>query len=278
MSSFVPSIEGWSSLRGIYYPVILGIFTPINRSLDTLQAQISEWSRLDDLTQLISYPSIYRKLLASLRSCAAVSQTFKSYGLTFDRMSVPQYSHQCAASVHTKKLLDQDLISAAALLVVILRNRDRKKSLYVLDESKARNLINLMHKISNLSDLDSKIRSVITEAMFTISRKHRCYPECLVLHGVEYSERAVAGGGFGDIWKGQVRGRTIAIKVMRIFGEHEIQKFLKVFRPATHSFCTMSNQGRSLQRKQFYGRGCAIRMYYPSTECIVGKPILAGSA
>jgi hypothetical protein len=38
----------------------------------------------------------------------------------------------------------------------------------------------------------------------------------------------VAGGGFGDIWRGEVGSHAIAIKAMRIFDASGVDKILKV--------------------------------------------------
>jgi hypothetical protein len=38
----------------------------------------------------------------------------------------------------------------------------------------------------------------------------------------------VAGGGFGDIWKGLVGGQTVAVKSMRQFVDDDVKVSLKV--------------------------------------------------
>jgi serine/threonine protein kinase len=39
---------------------------------------------------------------------------------------------------------------------------------------------------------------------------------------------AVAAGSFGDVWKGIIRGESVAIKVLRIYAATETEKYLKV--------------------------------------------------
>jgi hypothetical protein len=39
----------------------------------------------------------------------------------------------------------------------------------------------------------------------------------------------VAAGGFGDIWKGLVGGRSVCVKIMRLFREADIQAVVKVY-------------------------------------------------
>jgi hypothetical protein len=38
----------------------------------------------------------------------------------------------------------------------------------------------------------------------------------------------VAGGGFGDIWKGLVGGEIVAVKSMRIFLDDDLRASIKV--------------------------------------------------
>jgi serine/threonine protein kinase len=40
--------------------------------------------------------------------------------------------------------------------------------------------------------------------------------------------KQVAAGGFGDIWKGLVRGQHVSVKVMRIFQQDNIEVVVKV--------------------------------------------------
>jgi hypothetical protein len=66
-------------------------------------------------------------------------------------------------------------------------------------------------------------------AIVKLSKKSGLYPQCLILRGVQkLGQDAVAGGSFGDIWKGEVDGHIIAIKVMRTFGASDVTRFLKV--------------------------------------------------
>jgi predicted unusual protein kinase regulating ubiquinone biosynthesis (AarF/ABC1/UbiB family) len=50
----------------------------------------------------------------------------------------------------------------------------------------------------------------------------------LVLKGVEMEGNAVAYGTFGDIYKGQLEGKRVAIKVLRVYQTTNQDKLLKV--------------------------------------------------
>jgi hypothetical protein len=73
-----------------------------------------------------------------------------------------------------------------------------------------------------------EMRQPILSAIVKLSGKSGLYPECLDLSDVEIlGTDAVAGGAFGDIWKGKINGRAVAIKVMRVFGS-DANQLLKV--------------------------------------------------
>jgi hypothetical protein len=58
------------------------------------------------------------------------------------------------------------------------------------------------------------------------------YPECLNLKGIEIIGEAIIGdarrGGFADVFKGRLRDQVIAVKVLRVYQEWDIEKLLKV--------------------------------------------------
>ena len=56
-------------------------------------------------------------------------------------------------------------------------------------------------------------------------RRTGILPLGAVLDEIEVlGNNAVTGGGFADIWKGNFKGKQVALKVLRIFGENENEK------------------------------------------------------
>jgi len=53
-------------------------------------------------------------------------------------------------------------------------------------------------------------------------------PDCLVLTGIEVDGDPVAGGGFGDIYKGRYQRQEIALKVLKVYQRSDMEKLLKV--------------------------------------------------
>ncbi|KAJ7926315.1 kinase-like domain-containing protein, partial [Mycena leptocephala] len=67
------------------------------------------------------------------------------------------------------------------------------------------------------------------KALLRLSRESGLHPRCCALSGLQKIGQQVTGGGFGDIWRGLVRGQGVCVKIMRIFEESDIQAVLKEF-------------------------------------------------
>ncbi|KAJ6491662.1 kinase-like domain-containing protein [Mycena vitilis] len=54
------------------------------------------------------------------------------------------------------------------------------------------------------------------------------HPSCFALEGVELENNwPVAHGGFGDIWKGKLAGRTVCVKMMRVYNQTDVAEAKK---------------------------------------------------
>ncbi|TDL23535.1 kinase-like protein [Rickenella mellea] len=64
-----------------------------------------------------------------------------------------------------------------------------------------------------------------------IVRTRDILPHYLFIHGVQkVGKNAIRGGGFADVWRGELEGNPVALKVLRIFGpEMECAKVFKEF-------------------------------------------------
>ena len=71
-------------------------------------------------------------------------------------------------------------------------------------------------------------------------------------------DAAVAGGSYADVWKGEVRGEVVAIKLMRIFGS-DVPKFLKV-----HESCSSFIQDVFTFRSGVLARSSLVGTVVPS--------------
>ena len=66
------------------------------------------------------------------------------------------------------------------------------------------------------------------KALLRLSRASGLYPECLALKGVKIEAHPVARGSYGDVFKGHLHGRVIAVKALRIYQTSYLAKLLKV--------------------------------------------------
>jgi hypothetical protein len=82
--------------------------------------------------------------------------------------------------------------------------------------------------------------------MLFLSKKFNGHPTCYVLKGLQlHTSRPVAGGGFGDIYQGDIqftlhrfhlltgnlgilRGEGVCVKTVRLFQNSEVEDLLKV--------------------------------------------------
>jgi hypothetical protein len=85
---------------------------------------------------------------------------------------------------------------------------------------------NFRQRLNFPIDAAYKLRHI--ETLIRLSRASGLYPECLVLKGINIEGNAVAGGTFGDIYKGHLGGQTIAVKVLRAFTASDRDHLLKV--------------------------------------------------
>ena len=77
--------------------------------------------------------------------------------------------------------------------------------------------------------LDLSLRRRHVAAIVYLSRASGLYPECMVLKGIQFvGEDAIAGGGYGDVWKGLLNGEALAVKVIKVYQRSDLVKLLKV--------------------------------------------------
>ncbi|KAJ7205761.1 kinase-like domain-containing protein, partial [Mycena pura] len=89
----------------------------------------------------------------------------------------------------------------------------------------------LLDLLQDFLDLDSfsVVKPLICKALWRLSRASGLHPRCFALTGLQKIGQQVGAGGFGDIWKGLVRGQSVCVKIMRLFRNNDIQAVLKEF-------------------------------------------------
>ncbi|KAJ7018999.1 kinase-like domain-containing protein [Mycena alexandri] len=71
-------------------------------------------------------------------------------------------------------------------------------------------------------------RRRLFKALIRLSGASKLYPRCFPLTGLD-RKALVAGGTFGDVYTGLLRGQSVAIKMMRVFDQSDIDALLKGF-------------------------------------------------
>ncbi|KAJ7740620.1 kinase-like domain-containing protein [Mycena metata] len=90
----------------------------------------------------------------------------------------------------------------------------------------------LLDLLQDLLDYDVDAATInrrrLFQALIRLSANSKLYPRCLTLTGLQ-QERLMAGGSFGDVYKGLLGDQSVAIKMMRVFEESDIDALLKEF-------------------------------------------------
>ncbi|KAJ7644800.1 kinase-like domain-containing protein [Roridomyces roridus] len=90
----------------------------------------------------------------------------------------------------------------------------------------------LLDLLQDLLDYDADIppaaRRRIFKALIRLSDHSKLYPRCFTLTDLE-QERHVDGGPFSDVYHGYLRGHSVAVKMMRVFEQSDIEAALKRF-------------------------------------------------
>ncbi|KAJ7827002.1 kinase-like domain-containing protein [Mycena olivaceomarginata] len=76
---------------------------------------------------------------------------------------------------------------------------------------------------------ESSARPRLSKALERLSRASGLHPTCFPLTGLVKVGQQVAAGGFGDIWKGLVRGQSVSVKIMRLFRDADTRDALREF-------------------------------------------------
>ena len=139
-----------------------------------------------------------------------------------------------------------EVIGLCAHLTIILEDSERYKRLMVLDNGQgAQSILDLIQMVRFLLThrrciiliisqclelpLDPSIKRLHFRTLVKMSRTYGLYPNCLVLQGIEMNALVPeAAGAYGDIYKGQFRGKTLALKVMRVYQRSDLHALLKV--------------------------------------------------
>ncbi|KAK1215505.1 Rho guanine nucleotide exchange factor [Marasmius sp. AFHP31] len=110
--------------------------------------------------------------------------------------------------------------------------KDAQKCRRVLETEgdEAQRWLDLLQALADHQVVPRKSKSAIFKVMLRLSKKSGMYPRCLKINNVEkMGSYPVAGGGFGDVWKGRVANEIVCLKVVKIYLASDVQQLLKEY-------------------------------------------------
>ncbi|KAK7063386.1 kinase domain-containing protein [Favolaschia claudopus] len=83
----------------------------------------------------------------------------------------------------------------------------------------------LLDMLQDFLDLESTlhVRPMLFKAMSNLARASGLYPQCFALLHLTINGGQVGGGAYSDIWKGELDGKGVCMKIMRIFETADMQ-------------------------------------------------------
>ncbi|KAJ6598357.1 kinase-like domain-containing protein [Mycena vulgaris] len=168
-------------------------------------------------TCVVNYQAVVRPfLLAFLRK-------------TYQQNWMPdQWKHAMSKDVQT--YLDWDIAVVVTQLVAILRDYESYQRFLGCRGADAQRLLDLLQDLLDYDGLNfSAVRPLLLKALLRLSRVSGLHPKCFPLLGLQKVGKQVAAGGFGDIWKGLIRGQSVSVKIMRLFQDADVETVLKEF-------------------------------------------------
>ncbi|KAJ8077647.1 Rho guanine nucleotide exchange factor [Marasmius tenuissimus] len=110
--------------------------------------------------------------------------------------------------------------------------KDAQKCRRVLETEgdEAQRWLDLLQALADHPAVPRKSKSTIFKVMLRLSKKSGMYPKCLKINNVEkMGSYPVAGGGFGDVWKGKIATEIVCLKVVKVYLASDVQQLLKEY-------------------------------------------------
>ncbi|KAJ7176780.1 kinase-like domain-containing protein [Mycena filopes] len=135
-------------------------------------------------------------------------------------------SHAISTEVHYN--IADDITTIIDDLTIILRIPESSREFIASRGPEAQALLDLLQDLLD-QDSVSEYKPLISKTLLRLSLASSKHPRCFPLTGLETVGGQIAGGGFGDIWKGLVGGQSVSVKIMRVFEDQDIALALKEF-------------------------------------------------
>ncbi|KAJ6587863.1 kinase-like domain-containing protein [Mycena capillaripes] len=201
----------WSEIHRRFATCVLRALRIYDAPLNELSQLTKQWAEWDNLTSLANYRSVVKILFEYLKSL---------------QLKPPRSIRVFAIEVSDR--LSDDISSIDKKIYSVLSESATYKQFLSCRGTVAQQLLDLLQDLLD-SSYELRSRPLISKALLRLSGACGLHPTCFTLSGLEKIGQQVAGGAFGDIWKGLIGGQTVAVKSMRQFKEDDVRMSLKKF-------------------------------------------------
>ncbi|THU78891.1 kinase-like protein, partial [Dendrothele bispora CBS 962.96] len=112
----------------------------------------------------------------------------------------------------------------------IFNDREEYRRLLTQRGSLAQALLDLLQTLYDYPGINRKLHSNISAAIIRLSKQSGLYPRCFTLHNIKkIGDHPLAAGGSGEIWKGLLGDQLACLKVVKVYGDSEVEKLVKEF-------------------------------------------------
>ncbi|KAG7091121.1 hypothetical protein E1B28_010175 [Marasmius oreades] len=115
-------------------------------------------------------------------------------------------------------------------LEAIFQDKSQYRRLLAQTGEVAQSLLDFLQLLIDCPSVSNGFRSTLCSTMICLSKNSGLHPRCLVIENVrQVGDHPVAGGGFGDVWRGYFDGphsqpRLVCLKVLRTFESTDVER------------------------------------------------------
>ncbi|KAL0058646.1 hypothetical protein AAF712_014672 [Marasmius tenuissimus] len=112
----------------------------------------------------------------------------------------------------------------------LFEDAEQCRKIIETEGNEAQRWLDLLQALTGYPGIQRQTKSTIFKVMLRLSKKSGLYPKCLKINNVErMGSHPVAGGGFGDVWKGRIADEIVCLKVVKVYLAFDVQQRLKEY-------------------------------------------------
>ncbi|KAG7090214.1 hypothetical protein E1B28_011816 [Marasmius oreades] len=112
----------------------------------------------------------------------------------------------------------------------VLGDKQQSRNLLETKGEDAQLWLDTLQVLAEVPGVGDKLRSSILKVMLHLSKRSGLCPQCLMIKNVKrLGDFPVAGGGFGDVWKGKIGAQIVCLKVVKVYLVSDVQDLLKEY-------------------------------------------------